>query len=209
MADVDIAATPKPAAAAAADPSLSTSASTDAAPRRESLHGRWKLDRTRGEWSMRGYLETLNVPELAIQANEKGDLEIDTFHTIGFLSGDTIKITKRSRVNNDIVVELTLGVEHVEYLEPDNRPKKQLASTEDPGKHLQIQSSLLTVNGMAHVTDVKRLVQEDNDTKSVMIQELTIINPASGQTHTTTRYFNPYDGLIEGEGGSGDKMETE
>ncbi|KAG7347391.1 hypothetical protein IV203_016096 [Nitzschia inconspicua] len=188
-------------------PPVTASASSET-PRRESLDGCWKLDRNRGEPSMRGYLETLNVAELAIQAHEKGEQETDTFHTIE-LSGDKVKITKRSRVNSDLVVELTLGVEHVEYLQPDSRPKKQLASTEDPGKHLQIQSSLLTVNGMAHVTDVKRLVQEENDTKSVMIQELTITNPESGKTHTTTRYFNPYDGLLEVEEESGDKMEVE
>ena len=178
-----------------------TAAATTAAselPRRESLHGRWKLDKARGEWSMRGYLETLHVPEMAIQAHEKADKETDTFHTIE-LSDNTVKITKRSRVNNDIVVELTLGEELVEYLQPDNRPKKQLATTEDPGKHLQIASSLLTVNGQAHVTDVKRLVQEDNDTKSVMIQELKITNAQTGKEHTTTRYFNPFDGLLEGE----------
>jgi hypothetical protein len=158
---------------------------------------------------MRGYLETLNVPELAIQAHERGESETDTYHIIA-LSGENIKITKRSRVNNDTVVDLMLGVEHVEYLQPDNRPKKQLATTDDPGKNLQIQSSLLTVNGMAHVTDVKRLVQEENDTKSVLIQELTITNPQTGKEHTTTRYFNPYDGLMEGEeGSSSDKMEME
>lgn len=158
---------------------------------------------------MRGYLETLDVAELAIQAHEKGEAETDTYHTIE-LSGDKIKITKRSRVNNDLVVELTLGVEHVEYLQPDNRPKKQLATTDDPGKHLQIQSSLMTVNGMAHVTDVKRLAQEENGTKSVLIQELTITNPETGKQNTTTRYFNPYDGLIEGEEeAGGDKMEAE
>ncbi|KAL3936892.1 MAG: hypothetical protein SGARI_002364 [Bacillariaceae sp.] len=147
---------------------------------------------------MRGYLETLNVPELAIQAHEKGDKETDTYHTIE-LSDNKVKITKRSRVNNDIKVEFTLGEEHVEYLQPDNRPKKQLATTDDPGKHLQIESSLLTVNGMAVVTDIKRLVQED-ETKSVLAQELTIHNPQTGKSHTTTRYFNPYDGLLEGEG---------
>jgi hypothetical protein len=147
---------------------------------------------------MRGYLETLHVPEMAIQAHEKGDNETDTYHTIE-LSGNKVKITKRSRVNNDITVELTLGEEWVEYLQPDNRPKKQLATTDDPGRHLQIQSSLLTVNGMAHVTDVKRLVQEDNDINAIMIQELTITNPQTNKTHTTTRYFVPYDGLLEGE----------
>ena len=67
--------------------------------KRETLDGVWKLDKNRGEWSMRGYLETLNVNELAIQAHEKGETEHDTFHTIT-INGDDIKIVKRSRVNN-------------------------------------------------------------------------------------------------------------
>lgn len=163
---------------------------------RYNLNGAWILEKSRGLWSMRGYLETLNVPELAIQANEKGENELDTVHTIE-LKDETIKITKRSRVNNNLVVELTLGKELVEYLKPDDRPKKQLATTEDPGKHLKIVSSLLTVNGMAHVTDIKRLVQEDKG--SILIQELTISNPESNKSHTATRYFNPHDEPIASE----------
>jgi hypothetical protein len=142
---------------------------------------------------MRGYLETLNVPELAIQANEKGESELDTLHAIE-VNDEKVKITKRSRVNNNLVVELTFGVEAVEYLKPDQRPKKQLVTTVDPGKHLKIESSLLTVNGMAHVTDTKRLVQEAKG--SVLVQELTITNPESKKTNTTTRYFNPTDELV-------------
>jgi len=140
---------------------------------------------------MRGYLETLNVPELAIQANEKGESELDTLQTIE-LTDEKVKITKRSRVNSNLVVELTYGTELVEYLKPDDRPKKQLATTEDPGNHLKIVSSLLTVNGMAHVTDIKQLVQEEGK-GSVLIQKLTITNPESTKTHTTTRYFNPHN----------------
>jgi hypothetical protein len=165
---------------------------------------------------MRGYLETLNVPELAIQANEKGENELDTIHAIE-LSDEKVKITKRSRVNNNLVLELAFGEELVEYLKPDDRPKKQLATTEDPGKHLKIVSSLLTVNGMAHVTDIKRLEQETKG--SVLIQELTINNPASNKTHTTTRYFNPHDeksgelgAAMAAAGGADDgavKMETD
>lgn len=155
---------------------------------RYTLNGSWILDKSRGEWSMRGYLETLNVPELAIQANEKGENELDTVHAIE-LDDKKVKIAKRSRVNNNLVVELTFGDELIEYLKPDERPKKQLATTEDSGKHLKIVSSLLTVNGMAHVTDIKRLVQESKG--SVLVQELIITNPESNKTHTTTRYFNP------------------
>jgi hypothetical protein len=214
---------------------------------RDSLNGSWILDKNRGDWSMRGYLETLNVPELAIQANEKGENELDTIHTIEITSTKTsegikkesgsteedddddeeeeqqhhnnkVKIIKRSRVNNDLIVELILGKESIEYLKPDDRQKKQIATSDDK-TNLKIVSSLLTVNGMAHVTDTKRLIQEETTTtekesedngleaikseietnnsnsnsksRSVMVQELTITNPETKNTHTTTRYFNP------------------
>lgn len=183
------------AAPAAPTPAVAATTPTPQSPpvTRDTLNGSWILDKSRGEWSMRGYLETLNVPELAIQANEKGESELDTLHAIE-VNDEKVKITKRSRVNNNLVVELTFGVEAVEYLKPDERPKKQLVTTEDPGKQLKIESSLLTVNGMAHVTDTKRLVQEAKG--SVLVQELTITNPESKKTNTTTRYFNPTDELV-------------
>jgi hypothetical protein len=141
---------------------------------------------------MRGYLETLHVSELAIQAHEKGEQEYETIHTISFPGSNfnKVEIVKQSRVNNDLVVELTLGVESVDLLKPDDRPKKSLATSDDPGKQLKIASSLLTMNGMAHVTDIKWLVQEEE--KTVLVQELTILNEETNQTHTTTRYFNPH-----------------
>lgn len=189
--------TTTPAAAPAA-PSLDAAATTPQSPpvKRDDLNGGWILDKSRGEWSMRGYLETLNVPELAIQANEKGENELDTVHVIE-LNEEKVKITKRSRVNNNLIVELVFGTEKVEYLKPDQRPKKQLVTTEDPGKHLKIESSLLTVNGLAHVVDIKRLVQEEKG--SVLIQELTITNPESQKSHTTTRYFNPKEEPVGNE----------
>lgn len=184
------AATPIGPPAPAPAPALAGTTTESKSMKRDSLNGSWILDKTRGAWSIRGYLETLNVPELAIQANEKGETELDTVHTIE-VDDEKIKITKSSRVNNDLVVELTFGNELLEYLKPDDRPKKQLATTEDPGKHLKIESSLLTVNGMAHVTDIKQLLQEAK--ASVLVQELIITNPESNKTHTTTRYFNPHD----------------
>ena len=59
---------------------------------RDSLNGTWMLDKSRGKWSMRGYLETLHVNELVIQAHEKGETETDTYHTITL---DTTKNTVR------------------------------------------------------------------------------------------------------------------
>lgn len=158
------------------------------------------LDKSRGQWSMRGYLETLHVNELAIQAHEKGETEYDTIHSISFTDNfQKLKIIKRSRVNNDLVVELTLGEESVQFLKPNDRPKKSLASSDEPGKHLKIESSLLTTNGLAYVTDIKTLAQEEN--KSVLIQELTIVNDQTKQTNKTTRYFIPSNEDLESSQG--------
>lgn len=185
---------------------MSTEATaTVSEPERNTLAGGWILDKNRGSWSMRGYLETLHVNELAIQAHEKGEQEYETIHMITFPDFDfeKVRIVKRSRVNNDLVVELTLGEESVQYLKPDDRPKKSLATSEDPGKQLKIQSSLLTMNGMAHVTDIKRLVQEED--KSVLVQELTIVNDETKESNTTTRYFVPFNEKLEdGDGISND-----
>lgn len=178
-------------------PATTMDASETAAPVvRETLEGAWILDKSREDWSMRGYLETLHVNELAIQAHEKGEADHDTVHTISYPenAGDfaNINIVKRSRVNNDLVVALTMNEEHVELLKPDSRPKKSLATTEDPGVHLLIQSSLLTMNGLAHVTDVKRLVRDADTGGSILVQELTIINDKTQESKTTIRYFKPH-----------------
>jgi hypothetical protein len=159
--------------------------------KRVSLEGCWILDKSREPWSMNRYLEIMNVDPLAIEAHEKGEKEHDTYCTIEFIHwGATVKVTKRSRVNNDLVVELKLGQDYVEYLQPNNRPKRSVAKSDNVG-HLCITSSLHTLNGTALVTDVKRLVQESEE-RSVLVQELTIVNQQTGASHTTIRYFNPY-----------------
>jgi hypothetical protein len=51
------------------------------------------------------------------------------------------------------------------------------------------------MNGMAKIKDTKTLVQETD--KSVLIQELTIVNEETEQTNTVQRYFNPYLETLE------------
>jgi hypothetical protein len=130
----------------------------------------------------------MNVDPLAIEAHEKGERETDTIHTIS-LTGSHVVIVKQSRVNNDTVVELTLNQEKTEYLPPGNRVKRSMATSDNP-QHLQIASSLMTVNGLAQVLDIKRLVFE-NDVVYLR-QELTIWNEETKASHTTTRYFLPH-----------------
>ncbi len=133
---------------------------------------------------MRGYLETMGVTELAIEAHEKGESERDTFHTIE-LDDKRVKITKRSRVNHDLVVDLELGKESVQQLPP---PGDRVET------HLEIRSSLNTMNGMARVLDVKNLVQEED--KTVLVQALTVTNEQMGTTHTRERLILRLDTLI-------------
>lgn len=216
---------------------------------RTTLNGCWILDKTRDNWSMNEYLQTMNVDPLAIEAHEKGEKEYETYHTIEFINDNTgIKIIKRSRVNNDVVVELNFGQEYQQYLQPNNRLKSSIATSDHLG-HVCIKSSLVTTDnhGTAIVTDVKRLqtieetatptsaaqlpissaattmpLEDDaaNNTEetvdnvkmdvtdtaeqggantnvstattTVLVQELTIQNVETGQSHTTTRYFLPY-----------------
>jgi hypothetical protein len=156
--------------------------------KRDNLNGVWILDKSREPWSMNDYLRTMNVDPLAIEAHEKGEKEFETYNTIE-LTDQKVKIIKRSRVNCDLEVELNLDQEQVDILPPGNRPKRMMATSLNPG-HLQISSSLLTVNGMALVTDIKTLQHEEE--RSVMCQELTIVNEQTGQSHKTTRYFLPF-----------------
>lgn len=187
-------------------------AAATASVKRESLNGRWIVDKSRSHL-MSDYLRVMDVPDMAIQAHEKGEQETDTFHTIS-IDGDTVKIIKRSRVNDDVVLLLEMGKEKTEMLRawstdrsiknPEQRPKKAIATSDDPGKHLKVETKLLTVNGMAHVIDTRRLVEEpvegdEGATRNVIVQEIVITNEVTGATNTTTRYFLPYEGILEGE----------
>lgn len=163
---------------------------------RDTLHGCWVLDKTRGEWSMKQYLEVMNVDPLAIEANCKGEIEFHTIQSIELIDNAVVRIMKRSRVNNDIVIELRLHQEHVEYLPPGNRIKRMIATTGNNNfNYLHIKTNIETMNGFATVIDIKRLIQENDTTnnvnRSVLVQELTITNDESKQQHTTIRYFNP------------------
>lgn len=137
---------------------------------------------------MKDYLTVMNVDELAILAQEKGEQEQDTIHTIE-LTSSHVTIYKHSRVNNNLCVRLQLGQEHIERLRPGDRLKKQLATAVPPAE-LRIESSLETLNGLATVIDHRELV----DGGSCMRQTLSITNEQSGETSTTTRYFLPYNG---------------
>ena len=104
---------------------------------RDSLNGKWILDRNRGSPSIRGFLEIMEVSDLAIEANEKGEREHETLHEIT-LTETEYKIKKLSRVN-DFTLEVALGEQHVKSLLPGERIKKTLATSEHLG-HVKVES---------------------------------------------------------------------
>lgn len=137
---------------------------------------------------MRHYLEVMNVDPMAIEAHEKGEKEYDTIHTIA-MDDRRVRIVKRSRVNNDLVVDLEFNRHTLVFLAPGDRPKRSLAISRSPG-HLEIQNSIKTINGLATVTDTKELLQEPD--KSYLLQTLFIVNEQTKKSCTTKRFFLPY-----------------
>jgi len=154
---------------------------------------------------VRGFLETMGVSELAIEANEKGDSEHNTIHDIT-LTPTQFTIKKLSRVN-DMILDVTLGSEQLKPLLPGDRIKKTLATSDHPG-HVKVESTMPTMNGVAKVTDIKTLVQENvqdvnntssdptAQTTSMYVQQLTILNENTQKSHAATRYFVPFEGEV-------------
>ena len=170
--------------------------STNTSTLRTDLNGVWVLDRKRGSPSVRGFLETMGVNELAIEANEKGDDTHDTIHEIR-LTSEKFIIRKQSRVN-DMTLEVTLGEEHIKPLLPGERLKKTMATSSDTC-HVKVESSMPTMNGVARVSDVKSYSVEtgpDGRPFPVYTQQLTILNESTGKSNVTTRYFVPHDGNL-------------
>ena len=116
---------------------MSSDLSLNSSLKRTSLNGKWILNRNRGSPSVRGFLETMGVSGLAIEANEKGEKEHDTIHEIT-LTDSTYRIKKLSRVN-DLTLEVNLGEEHVKCLLPGERIKRTLA-TSDNSCHVKVES---------------------------------------------------------------------
>jgi hypothetical protein len=163
---------------------------------RDSLNGKWLLDRNRGNPSVRGFLEIMGVSPLAIEANEKGDADHNTIHDIT-LTQTNYTIKKLSRVN-DMILDVSLGDEQVKPLLPGDRIKRTLATSEHLG-HVLIVSSMPTMNGVARVTDEKHLLQEtalDGTPRSIYVQKLTILNESTQTSDVTTRYFLPFEGEV-------------
>ena len=137
---------------------------------------------------MRGYLETMNVSELAIEAHEKGGADHDTINIIEF-DDHYFKIKKQSRIT-DLGLELPLGKEFKQTL-PGDRVKTILATTDNPGKAVKIVSRMPTMNGIATVVDTKNLVRDESGIL-VLVQTLVIRNEKTGQEHVSIPYYYPF-----------------
>lgn len=161
-----------------------------ATAKRDSLNGGWKLDKTRGEPSMRRYLETMGVSELAIVAHEKGEAEVDTINVIT-MNDTNFKIKKTSRVN-DLVEEYEIGKETLTKLTPGDKEKWTLVQSEGP-THVCVTTRMPTMNGLAEVIDIKTLVDIDGESSTMMKQLLTITNKDKDKSHLTERYYIPID----------------
>ena len=135
---------------------------------------------------MRGYLEVMGVNDLAIEAHEKGEKDVDTLHNI-HLTKKSYKIKKTSRVNN-LQEEYVLRKKTSHALAGGARVKTTLVQS-DGLDHVKINTHMPTMNGTAEVTDSKTLVHEEG--KTFLKQELTILNVENGINKTTTRWFTP------------------
>lgn len=155
------------------------------------MDGTWILDKRQGS-SMRGYLETMGVTELAIQAHEKGESDHETINIIEFTDDGFFKIKKLSRVT-DLTLTLKLGQVFRQTMSGD-RVKTVLATSDCPGRSVKIVSQMPTMNGVATVVDSKTLQREGNTL--VLVQTLVVRNERLGKEHTTVRYFFPHKGEV-------------
>jgi len=143
---------------------------------------------------MRGYLETMGVTELAIEAHEKGEVDHDTIHQI-LISSDRYSITKKSLVN-DLSEEFLLGVESKQQLPSllkggdGGREKSTLAASDGP-RHLRIMTRMPTMNGVAELIETKTINDEGN-----YVQILALRNATTGKSHKTTRMFLPLNDAL-------------
>ena len=148
------------------------------------------MDKTRGEPSMRRYLETMGVSELAIVAHEKGEAEVDTMNIIT-INETKFQIKKTSRVN-DLEEEYDIGIETNTKLTPGGKEKWTLVQSDSPA-HVCVTTKMPTMNGLAEVTDIKKLVILEDVGFPMMMQSLSITNKDTEKTNLTERYYIPVE----------------
>jgi hypothetical protein len=89
------------------------------------------------------------------------------------------------------------ATEVVTYLPPGNRRCASSAVSRDGGTtHVQVTSTVETLNGVAVVCDTKLLLQEEEHDRTVLQQTLVITNQSNHKRSKTVRYFLPIDGQV-------------
>mmetsp|Transcript_18782 Transcript_18782/g.39101 ORF Transcript_18782/g.39101 Transcript_18782/m.39101 type:complete len:192 (+) Transcript_18782:39-614(+) len=162
-------------------------------PRRPNLNGAWRLDPGRGD-NIRGYLTTMNCSDMAIEAMEKAEKEVDTIHVIS-LTPTVYTITKKSRVN-DLRESFTMNTRcstHIAITKDGSSTKEKttyVTATDDLTSVI-VKSVMPTTNGIAEVVDARRLES------GWLYQELQITNLSTGQSSLTRRWFSPCEPPVE------------
>ena len=152
------------------------------------VNGTWRLDVDRGD-PMGPYLTVMNCSEMAIEAMEKGEKEVETIHRLS-IKNNELRIQKKSRVN-DVDERYKLNEKIITTISnkkdgSDCKQKSTFVTSEDNGKtSVTIKTIMPTINGLAEVVDARRL-----ETGNVMYQELTITNFDTSVSSTTKRWFN-------------------
>ncbi|GMI47693.1 hypothetical protein TrCOL_g1217 [Triparma columacea] len=156
-------------------------------PKRVTLNGAWRLDVQRGD-QIRGYLTAMDCSEMAIEAMEKAEKEVDTIHIIT-ISPSSYTIVKKSRVNDmkESFAQNTRCSTHIAISKDGSSTKEKttyVTSTDDLTSVI-VKSVMPTTNGMAEVVDARRLES------GWLYQELAITNLSTGKSSLTRRWFCP------------------
>lgn len=179
---------------------------------RKSLNGLWLLDKGKGPYSMRGYLEAMAISEEIIQLHEKKEMEKDAAFEISLTEKQyTIKhfywqdFESKSKGK---VLQLELGEEVVESIKVYGVPtqlRRQTVARSSGQTHICVTRRMITANGYANIKDVKVLIEprvfngstgsyvRDKTKYPIMRHELTIVNESLNKEDKMVRFFMPID----------------
>ena len=196
-------------------------------PIRHSLNGIWLLDKTLSS-SLRGYLQTMSISPDLISRHLELEQSKTTVNDITLTKrGYSLKHFLLETVEEAQVFESTLHQSETILI---SRPKeavqrKKTTWVQSRGMEcVEVTCRIDTIHGFrAVVTDTKSLqtVEMYNDGRgkeqevlctwlpqesTLMKHELKVVNEGTGEKHTTTRYFVPFDYPKGGDlnGGDGD-----
>lgn len=183
---------------------------------RDTLNGIWLLDKSLSS-SMRGYFEIMSISEeiihrhLQIEANKTAVNDITLTHDGYRLKHFLLESTDEAQVFSlPLNSEETISISRPK--EKNDRKKTTLMRSTLGLDTVKVTCSIDTIHGFkALVTDKKSLIKVQTYNHSVrkeeskpactwlpeestlMKHELRVFNESTGENHTTTRYFLPFD----------------